>query len=68
MVEDWLSFPNEIVQDRLIEAARPRTRELYSKELILHLGKDIPQSPDINIDNFSRLFYGPLTRSLNDLF
>ena len=68
MVEDWLSFPNEIVQDILIEAARPRTRELYTKELILYLGKDIPQSPDLNIDNFSRIFYGPLTRSLNDLF
>ena len=68
MVGDWLSFPNEIVQDILIEAARPRTRELYTKELILYLGKDIPQSPDLNIDNFSRIFYGPLTRSLNDLF
>ena len=68
MVEDWLSFPNEIVQEILIEAARPRTKELYTKELILYLGKDIPQSPDINTDNFSKLFYGPLTRSLNDLF
>ena len=68
MVEDWLSFPNDIVQDILIEAARPRTKELYTKELILYLGKDIPQSPDINTDNFSKIFYGPLTRSLNDLF
>ena len=68
MVEDWLSFSNETVQDILIEAARPRTRELYTKELILYLGKDIPQSPDINIDNFSKIFYSPLTRSLNDLF
>ena len=67
MVEDWLSFTNSTVQEILIEAARPRTKELYSRELILFLGKSIPQSPDINTDNFSKLFYGPLMRSLNDL-
>lgn len=67
MVEDWLSFPNPSVQEILIEAARPRTKELYSRELILFLGKGIPQNPDINTDNFSKLFYGPLMRSLNDL-
>ena len=67
MVEDWLSFSNSTVQEILIEAARPRTKELYSRELILFLGKSIPQSPDINTDNFSKVFYGPLMRSLNDL-
>jgi hypothetical protein len=68
MVEDWLSFTNDTVQEILIEAARPRTKELYTRELILYLGKDIPQSPDINTDNFSKIFYGPLSRSLNDLY
>ena len=67
MVEDWLSFSNPTVQEILIEAARPRTKELYSRELILFLGKGIPQSPDINTENFSKIFYGPLMRSLNDL-
>ena len=67
MVEDWLSFSNTTVQEILVEAARPRTKELYSRELILFLGKGIPQSPDINTENFSKLFYGPLMRSLNDL-
>ena len=67
MVEDWLSFTNPSVQEILIEAARPRTKELYSRELILFLGKGIPQSPDINTENFSKIFYGPLMRSLNDL-
>ena len=68
MVEDWLSFPNSTVQEILVEAARPRTKELYTKELILYLGKDIPQSPDINTDNFSKLFYTPMIRSVNDLY
>ena len=33
MVEDWLSLSNSEVQAILVEAARPRTKELYSKEL-----------------------------------
>lgn len=68
MVEDWLSFPNSKVQEILVEAARPRTKELYTKELILYLCKDIPEEPAINTDNFSKIFYGPMIRSLNDLY
>ena len=67
MVEDWLSLNNNEVQAILIEAARPRTRELYSKELILFLGKGIPQTPSISTDNFSSTFYAPLMKSLTDL-
>ena len=67
LVEDWLSLSNRKVQDMLVQCARPRTRELYSKELILFLGKGIPQSPEINTDNFSKIFFGPLTKSLHDL-
>ena len=47
--------------------ARPRTREMCARELILFLGEDIPQSPPVNTDNFSELFYGPMVKSLTDL-
>ena len=67
MVEDWLSLTNSQVQAILVEAARPRTKELYSKELVLFLGKGIPQTPSISTDNFSSTFYAPLMKSLNDL-
>ena len=67
MVEDWLALSNEAVHAILLESARPRTRELYSKELVIFLGKGIPQSPDINTDNFNKIFYVPLMKSLNDL-
>ena len=67
MVEDWLSLTNPEVQDILVEAARPRTKELYSKEIVIFLGKGIPQTPSISTDNFSSLFYAPLMKSLNDL-
>ena len=67
MVEDWLSLSNDSVNAMLLEAARPRTRELYSRELVIFLGKGIPQSPDVNSENFSKLFYVPLMKSLNDL-
>ena len=67
IAEDWLSLDNTLVQEILIEAARPRTREMYSIELILYLGKDIPQTIPICTDNFSKLFYAPLVKSLNDL-
>jgi hypothetical protein len=67
MVEDWLSLTNSEVQAILVEAARPRTKELYSKELILFLGKGIPQTPSISTDNFSSTFYAPLMKSLTDL-
>ena len=53
------SLSNAKVQAILVEAARPRTREMCARELILFLGKDIPQSPPVNPDNFSKLFYGP---------
>jgi hypothetical protein len=67
MVEDWLSLTNPEVQEILVEAARPRTKELYSKEIVIFLGKGIPQTPSISTDNFSSLFYAPLMKSLNDL-
>ena len=67
MVEDWLSLSNEAVETILLESARPRTRELYSRELVIFLGKGIPQSPDINVENFSKIFYVPLMKSLNNL-
>ena len=67
MVEDWLSLSNSEVQAILVEAARPRTKELYSKELILFLGKGIPQTPSITTENFSSTFYAPLMKSLTDL-
>ena len=67
LVEDWLSLSNAEVQAILVEAARPRTREMCARELILFLGKDIPQSPPISPDNFSKLFYGPMVKSLTDL-
>ena len=67
MVEDWLSLTNSEVQSILVETARPRTKELYSKELILFLGKGIPQTPSISTDNFSSTFYAPLMKSLTDL-
>jgi hypothetical protein len=66
LVENWLSLSNEMVQAILIEAARPRTRELYSRELVLFLGKSIPQSPPMNTDNF-KSFYPQLMKTLNDL-
>ena len=67
MVEDWLTLHNSTVHQILLEAARPRTKELYARELILFLGKSIPQSPPVNTENFSRLFYIPLIKSLNDM-
>ena len=67
MVEDWLSLNNEAVDAILLESARPRTRELYSRELVIFLGKGIPQTPDINTENFNKIFYVPLMKSLNDL-
>ena len=67
LVENWLSLSNDSVQAILIEAARPRTRELYSRDLVLFLGKGIPQSPPMSTDNFSKIFYAPLMKSLNDL-
>jgi hypothetical protein len=67
MIEDWLSLTNDQVNTILVEAARPRTKEQYARELVLFLGKGIPQTPAINPENFARLFYGPLTKSLNDI-
>jgi hypothetical protein len=67
MVEDWLALSNVQVHEILVESARPRTRELYSRELVLFLGKGIPQSPLVNTENFSQLFYAPFMKSLNDL-
>ena len=44
MVNDWLTFDNDLVQEMLLEAARPRTRDQYSQELVRLLIKAIPQS------------------------
>ena len=67
MLEDWLSLSNEAVDAMLLESARPRTREIYARDLIVFLGKGIPQTPDINTENFNKIFYVPLMKSLNDL-
>jgi hypothetical protein len=67
LVEDWFSLSNEFVQAILLEAARPRTRELYSRDLVVFLSKGIPQSPPMNTENFAKKFYVPLMKSLNDL-
>jgi hypothetical protein len=67
MVEDWLSLSNDEVHSILIESARPRTRELYSKELIMFLARGIPQNVDISTDNFSKMFNVPLMKSLNNM-
>ena len=48
-------------------AARPRTKELYARKLILFLGKEILQTPRVNTENFSKLFYIPLVKSSNDV-
>ena len=49
LVEDWLTLNNSTVHHILLEAARPRTEELYARELILFLRNGIPQSLPINI-------------------
>jgi hypothetical protein len=67
MVNDWLSFDNDLVQDMLLEAARPRTREQYSQELVRFLLKAVPQFPEINAENFSKFYFDPLMKSLHDL-
>ena len=67
LMEDWLSVSNAEVQAILVEAARPGTREMCARELILFLSKDIPQSPPVNPNNFSKLFYRPMFKSLTDL-
>ena len=67
MVNDWLTFDNDLVQEMLLEAARPRTRDQYSQELVRFLLKAIPQSPDINVENFNKIYFDPLMKSLQDL-
>jgi hypothetical protein len=67
MVNDWLSFDNDLVQEMLLEAVRPRTRVQYSQELVVLLFKSVPQLTDINVDNFSKLYFDPLMKTLQDL-
>ena len=67
MVEDWLKLSNSTVNQMLLEAARPRTKERYARELILSLGDVIPPTPLVNTEKFSKLFYIPLVKSLNDI-
>ena len=63
MVDDWLPLNNAKINAILVEAARPRPRELC----ILLLREDNPQSTPVNPDNFSKLFYGPMVKSFTDL-
>ena len=35
--------------------------------MILYLGKNIPQSPPVNAENFASTFYGPLIESLSSM-
>ena len=67
IVNDWLSYENDLVQDMLLEAVRPRTREQYSQELVRLLVKGIPQFPEINAENFCKSYFDPLMKSLHDL-
>ena len=67
MVNDWLSFDNDVVQDMLLEAVRPRTRVQYSQELVVLLFNSVPQLTEINVENFSRLYFDPLMKTLQDL-
>ena len=67
MVNDWISFDNDLVQDMLLEAVRPRTGEQYSQELVRLLVKAIPQFPEINAENFAKSYFDPLMKSLQDL-
>ena len=62
--QNWLQLSNTKVSDVLLEAARPRTIEKYSIELVHFLGKNIPQSPPVNAENFSKFFYDHLMDSL----
>ena len=67
MIEDWLSLSNSTVSDILLEALRPRRKDKYTREMILYLGKNIPQSPPVNAENFARTSYSPLIYSLNSM-
>ena len=60
MVNDWLTFDNDLVLEMLLEAARPRTRDQYFQELVRLLLKAIPQSSDINVENFNKIYFAPL--------
>ena len=62
--QNGLQLSNTKVSDILLEAARPRTIEIYSIELVHFLGKNIPQSPPVTAVNFSKLFYSHLMDSL----
>ena len=66
-MENWLSLSNEMVQAILIEAARPRTRELYSRELVLFLGKSIPQEYSSVTSNEYRQFQVFLSSAYEDV-
>ena len=64
VIGEWPSLTNSKVSEILLEAVRPRTKEKYSQEMILYLGKRIPQSPPVNAENFANpeniflLFWG----------
>jgi hypothetical protein len=66
MLNDWLSFDNDSLQGRLLEAARTRTYDRYSQVLVRSLPKAIRQSPDFNTENFSKTYFDPLRISMHD--
>jgi hypothetical protein len=67
LLEDWFSFNNDSIQAMILEACRPRSRVEYSEQLVLFLGKCIPQSPIINSENFQPLYYSLFMKSLSDM-
>lgn len=67
MVNDWLSFDNDLVQDMLLEAVRPRTRVQYSQEIVVLLLNATHHLTEITVENFSKIFFDPLMKSLQDL-
>jgi hypothetical protein len=67
MLNDWLSFDNELLHGKLLEAARTQTCKRYSQVLVRFLPKDIPQSPDFNKENISKTYFDPLRISMHGL-
>lgn len=66
-MNDWLTFDNELLHGKLLEAARTRTYKQYSQVLVRFHPKAIPQSPDFNTENFSKTYFDPLRISMHDL-
>ena len=67
LVENCLFLSDHSVQAILNDADCPRTRELYSPDLVLFLVKGILQSPPMSTDNSEKLLYARLMKSLSDI-